>query len=306
MRVREEVNGEGNDLPGGGESASSEGWMDDVLKDEGAATPVEDTTPLADGEPPDGQVKDDKVVGSVTPPAPKPDPAPVAAPASTTAPAPAPTPAPAVPAPAPTPVAEVQPPQPTEEERRVQVETQRKQIAEKLEAHYALSEDDARDVIAEPEKVIPRLLAKAHMAAMADAQAIFRAQLPALISHYQESSKVQSGAADSFFKAWPELGEAAKDEAVGKRIASVVVGYRQANPTLSTEEIIHQAGLAAIVSLKLPIPPRVMAGHNVDTPNATKPAVHAPAGGSAPAPSGVAPQSQNTFEVMANEDINNQ
>jgi hypothetical protein len=204
-----------------------------------------------------------------TPPSPAPVP-PVAAPAVVpgTPPAPAPTPAPATPAPA----------QPTQEQLAEQAKVFREHAITNLTKQYEseLSDEDKQQLLTDPEKVIPRLLAKAtfdgiQIAQQLTHQSIMR-DLPA-VQHHQSAVRA---AEESFFKAHPDL---AKPE-YNKVLVRMAQTARELNPNGTQEQVSAAAASLARTSLGLPTP-----GAPAATPAPAVPArPFSPASGSGASP----------------------
>jgi len=190
-------------------------------------------------------------------------------------------------------------PQKTPEEIKAEREQSRKKYFDELAQGYALSEEDANAVITDPEKVLPRLLAKVHMD-VADRMAQWVAtSFPHFMQAHSQRAQAVETSTKLFFSEWPELN---KPE-YAPVVARVLSGYRQANPTASAEDVIREGGVASLVALRIPLPQRLMEKHNVDTPDAARP------GGTPVVPSGSgatpppARKSSNAFEVLAEEDL---
>ncbi len=220
-------------------------------------------------------------------------PTPTPAPPVATAPAPSPAPATA-PAPTPTPT-----PGPTDEERKAAYEKERTAAIAKITERYStLSEEDVRQLTVEPEKVLPKLLARVYADAMDNMTSWVHSNLPNMLEGYQANVKAAEAHGNAFFSEWPELN---KPELL-PAVARILKGYRSANPEAKPEDVVREGGIAALVALKLPIPDRVMTKHNVTTPDATRPAAFPPVAG--PGASTPPPKpSDNVFTVIAQEDL---
>lgn len=229
----------------------------------------------------------------VAAPVPAPTPPPPATPPIASAPPPAPTP----PAEPPKPAAAA--PTPTDEERKVAYAKERDAALVKLTERYAtLSEEEVRQLTVEPEKVLPKLLAKVHAEAMDNMTNWVQQNLPTMLEGYQAQMTAAKSAGESFFTEWPELN---KPELL-PAVARILRGYRSANPDAKPEDVVREGGIAALVALKIPMPDRVMAKHNVAAPDATRPAAFPPVAG--PGASTPPPQpSDNVFTVIAQEDL---
>lgn len=307
LRVLEEA--AGAEQPAGGTPSGSddEKWMDEINDSDLGNDDADD------GQPPDGQVVKEVPKGETppaTPPAkaevpPKSETPPETPPSTPKAETPPETPKGETPpaAKAETPPAE--PPAKSAEEVERERVAARQKVEDDLVKHYQIDEDTAAKLISEPETVLPRILAKVHMTAFADAMNTIQQRMPAFFEQYQQQGlRVQEGA-NQFFSEWPELKAAVdKDAKVGEVISRTMTAYRAANPKMSPQDIIREGGLAALVALKLPIPQRLLAAHNIDAP-ATPPGKsgYSAPGAGAPQPAGVPQKSDNVFTVIAEEDL---
>ena len=76
-----------------------------------------------------------------------------------------------------------------------------------LQTEYVLSEDDKNALIAEPDKVLPRLAARMHVRMQVQTAQQLAQILPAMIQQQiQQATKVQ-GLESSFFGQYPELNK---------------------------------------------------------------------------------------------------
>ena len=198
---------------------------------------------------------------------------------------------PATPPVAPQPQAPVQPEVP--QQPQISRQEQRQQYVSSLEQAYAMSDEDAQQMLVEPEKVLPRIAARLHVDIVDTVIAAVMGNLPNALNAIQSQAKVTSEAEDSFYQAWPQL----KNPTYQKTVYDAVAAYRALNPSAPKEDVIRAAGLQALIQLRLPIPPELL---QQQTPPAA-PASFTPA---APG-SGVAPSSpqgeQNPFVQLSQE-----
>lgn len=121
-------------------------------------------------------------------------------------------------------------------------------VAQTYEA--GLDEDTANQLRADPEKVLPRLLAQAHVNAVEQAVLLMTQALPEQVSRISNMQRAAQAAEKQFFQAWPEL----QDPKLAETVKASVAVYRQANPKASLQETIQQAGYMAMMKAKLPLP----------------------------------------------------
>lgn len=222
------------------------------------------------------------------------------APAADTPPADA-APAPATPAPVvPAPVVPVQPSaqQPTPEQT---AEAQR-QFNEKLTAGMAeqftkdISEEDARELIANPEKVLPKLMAKASIAGMQMAMHFMQQTLPQVVR--QQANEQLSGR-ELEQKFYGDHKDLAAHKAVVNKMVSVA--KETLEPGASTEDILAEAASLARRKLKLDQP----AAPAAKPAASARPAPYAPvkSGGARPTPAATPakPAADNPWAELADD-----
>lgn len=224
-------------------------------------------------------------------------PAPAATPAQPVAPAAAPAVVPPAQPAAPTPpdageqpteAVPATPPQP------VDMQALRATEISRLTALYGMTEEDARTVLVEPEKVLPRIMANLH-ANIVDAvvPAIF-GRLPQVVQDLSQKANAVRDAETEFFGVWPQL----KDKRFETVVANSIRAYKAVNPQAKRSEIIRAAGLNALISLRLPIPAELLTPAAPMTHEAPGFVPAAPAGGGVPP----APRSQpNAFQLLNEE-----
>lgn len=161
-----------------------------------------------------------------------------------------------------------------------------------LVPQYSVSEQDARALMVEPEKVLPRLLSKVHVDVLEAAVAGIAQQLPNLVSAVIRNREVQVETTKQFFGRWPQL---AKTEYV-PTIQNTLKAYRQMHPQKPINELIDEAGATVMLALRVPFDNS--GGKPPATPSAPPPAVRplGPAGRSISKPGG-----GNAFEQFAEE-----
>lgn len=217
-------------------------------------------------------------------------PSPVVAPVPPAAapPAPPPTVTPAPPAPA-----AVQTPE-TQAAQRATVEESARQRVSQLEAFYTLPEADAVLITVEPEKVLPKMATKVHMAIMQEVYAALQREVPAIVKFHADIDSREAQAKQRFYSV--------NDDLVGYEAQVLAMGqvYRQHNPQATPEEATVRIG--NLVRAALGMPPRGVAQPAntvpVTTPRQAAPFVPAHPGGAALA----APaQSGNLYEQLAEE-----
>jgi hypothetical protein len=161
-----------------------------------------------------------------------------------------------------------------------------KKIIEGLSERYRgqLTEDDARELSLNPEKVIPRLMAQAVLDAVNSVQGVLQQQLPQVVEQTTRTSAARKEAAKSFFDANPDLAKPEYKSVLDQAAAF----YRSTHPNATKEEAVKGVAKVARVTLGLPEPTTTSAPVP-QTPAPTRPAAFvpvAPGGSSRPGPAG--------------------
>jgi len=167
---------------------------------------------------------------------------------------------PVVPPAEPAPV--VEPEQPTTEEQPAQVQTPeqaqamqeeigvaRGKVLDTLSTMYALTEEESETLQLEPEKVLPRLAAQLHLNITEALQAGIESQLPRMMQQATIAEQTKEKSVNAFYDAWPDL----KGDDKEATVLRVMKSYRSTNPTATTEQIIREGGVMAMMALQLPI-----------------------------------------------------
>lgn len=290
-----------------------------------AATPAVDLNEHLDDTPPevvnwealsDNSVKGDDNPDLPDPGAPSSTPAPAVTPTPTPTPTAAPVapvaPAPSVPAavpavvPAPAPVATPTPtpaptPAPTQEQINEQAAKYRNDAIAAIEKQYAddMSAEDKSALLTDPEKVIPKLMAKAVIDGMQMATALIHQSmqhdLPAQIARNDRSQKAE----EAFYSANQDLNKEEFKPIVLKVARDVSSMFPNATPEQKA------ARIAEVARTFIGLPPANAAPAAPVAPAApTAPArPHTPiaAGGSSPARP-AAPASENVWDELAKPD----
>lgn len=212
---------------------------------------------------------------------------------------PAPTPTtpsvPADPVPAVTPVPAAAPAQPTPSEApppEVYTAWRDKRISE-LSGLYALNESDAQALLTEPEVVLPKLVAKAHMEVLEASMRAMQAMMPVMMQQVTQHTERNTQAKGLFTQINPDLADPAYEPA----ILELGSYYRSKNQQASPEEASRAIGALVRAAFGLTRQEQVTV-----TPSPAQPAVtpFVPArggGGMArPAPSNVFEQLSQEFD----------
>lgn len=133
----------------------------------------------------------------------------------------------------------------------------------KLEQLYALSEEDSAGMFTEPDKVLPKLLARMHQQATVSVLDSMQTAVPQIVQSNSEATRVETEARQAFFSVNDDLAKPEFEAAV----LQIGAMYRQVNPNAPKAEAIQKIGELARVALNLPAK-----GGAVATAPAAKPA----------------------------------
>lgn len=223
--------------PASDDPAPSENVVD---VDWGSITPE---APGLDDESSHGTSPDSGEPAEAAPPAVTPPPSPASPP-----PVEAVAPPPPAPTPAPVPAAPVQTPEQAAAARAEHEAT----VRAGLEKHYQslISEEDARELAINPEKIVPRLLAQATFDAVATMQAMWAAQGPQMVSRVAAQETTRAAAMKTFFDANSDL---AKPE-YKSVLDAAAQAFVTAHPNANKEDAVKGVGRIARALLGLPEP----------------------------------------------------
>jgi hypothetical protein len=260
LKQEEETGGEGS---AGGSDTSF------VSEAPAAPEPANDSTEsdvnwvgLAEELTKDDTVEGEDIVEESAPeaaPAPTPAPATPAVPAETPAVTPA-TPEPAKPAQAPVQAAPEQPAASPE-----QYQTWRATRVSELEKTYSINEDDAAALLTEPEVVLPRLMANAHMVVLENAMQAVQAMMPVMMQQIQSHTEMNTRAKSLFTSVNPDLADPQYESAI-MQLGQV---YRNVNRTAPPEEAARAIGAlvrSALGIAQAPAPAAAQAAPQVAAP----------------------------------------
>lgn len=164
----------------------------------------------------------------------------------------------------------------------------------KMATSYALSEDEARAVMLEPEKVLPQMMARVHADTVESVISGIANQIPGMIEMTLRQMMNRQQLNQSFYKTWPQL---AKNE-YAPTVRNILNYHRANNPNDPWEKVVREVGAAALITLKLPLPPELVGTVQPATSPTMPPVSPANPGGGRPAPKSA---SDNPFEQLNDE-----
>jgi hypothetical protein len=177
---------------------------------------------------------------------------------------------------------------PTAEELQAQADAIRQQLVQ----NYTLDETALAQFEENPGEVLSTMAANLHMQVMQDITRGIMSTLPQVITNVVESQKRGQELEKQFFDKWPKLAER-KAEAI-----EVAKMYRNMRKDLSPEAFIQEAGMHAMVLLGIPLDQ----APQESAPPPQTPPVPPVQRGAPVVPGGAQPQ-RNLFEVLSEEDI---
>lgn len=192
-------------------------------------------------------------------------------------------------------------PQAEEEAEKPQERTP-EEIQQELEQFYGLDKDDVREIQANPEetipKILPKLAARLHMTIQQQMAEGLKQHLPAMMDQYTQSKQQSAQAVDKFYERWPQLR--GQDQ---QTVAKFARAYREAHPKATQQELIENVGSMAMVALKIPFEQQKSdSGQSAArVESAPRPARPAPQGPSTPRGGAAPSQDSNPFTTIAEE-----
>lgn len=173
----------------------------------------------------------------------------------------------------------------------------------KIEEHYAsqVASDEIRDqLLTEPEKALPKILANAYMDMYDSLLGGVGQTLPSQVQQVMQAQRKAQEYETQFFTEWPQLQEAYNDNEKQQVIQRAVHSYRQMNPKAPVEQAIKEAGAMAMVALRIPLTEQG-AGKTSSPPQTKGFSPASPGGGAERSSPPPAPKQLNEYEQLAQE-----
>lgn len=130
-----------------------------------------------------------------------------------------------------------------------QIETARNEYIDSIAEKFAITDEEADQLRTEPEKVLPRLLAKTHTQALEQAVAIMRQNLPQLVGSQLTQQSTAKEVEGKFFGKYPEL----KSKKAMRTAEKMAKAYRSANPDADLDEVMDNVAFMTWKKLGLPM-----------------------------------------------------
>lgn len=192
---------------------------------------------------------------------------------------------------------EEQQPQPQQPQQPDLQTAQQQAIDHLAKQVYALSEEDAKALISEPDKIFPRLAAQLHMTVAQQIGSVIQQVLPQQVKGIVDGQMKAVRAEQEFFGRFPHL----RNPKFRNVVLSSIKMAKAAEPGADREQIMESAAMLAAHRLKLQ--PKQQRQQPQQQPPAQQPqrrAAFVPAPPSA-APPVVTPPPKNPFEELAED-----
>lgn len=156
---------------------------------------------------------------------------------------------------------------------------------------YQLKAEDAEALVTDPAKLVPQLLARAHVNIVQNVLRTVGQQMPHLVGGLLEARTRHTEQENEFYARWPQLNRQT-DEMTVRQLAAA---FRTANPNATKDQMIQMVGAQAVVALN-----RLQAQAPA-APQQPPPRQQGfrPAAASSPPAAGVQPTQVNPFAAMA-------
>lgn len=129
-----------------------------------------------------------------------------------------------------------------------QFDQNREKIIDLVAEHtYKLSDKEVEQVLSEPDKAIPKLLARAHVNAVSGVLQHVAQQIPNVVHGLMQAQSRFADLENKFYAQWPQLDRTKHND----QIVQLTRAYRQLNPEASFEEVSKVVGSQAVVLLNL-------------------------------------------------------
>lgn len=175
------------------------------------------------------------------------------------------------------------------------LQTAETQLAEQ---HYKLDDGVVDEFNSDPGKVLPKLLAKAHIQIQNATMMAIAQMFPQIMAKYTSDNAEKTRIETTFFGMWPGLAPV-KDKAVVDAVP-LIQHFRNVNPSMTEEELMQQVGATLHVTYKIPVAERQPNTAVLPVSPASMPPSRAPTGapGARPNPQGSQKPSTWTEELV--------
>ena len=124
------------------------------------------------------------------------------------------------------------------------IEKSREKVVDAVaQGSYQLSQEELEQISTEPEKVVPRLLARVHVNAVQGVLRHVASQMPMMVGALLQTQVENTKREETFFSRWPQLDRSKhRDDIV--RVGQV---YKQLNPNATVEDFIKHVGAQVVM-----------------------------------------------------------
>lgn len=151
-------------------------------------------------------------------------------------------------------------PQRTEQELAQEREARATQMKQALASRFAITDDEALQLVTDPGKAFPELQARMFTDMWLHVEALIDQRLPQVIESTTRVMKIRDEKVNDFFQKWPQLDRVKH----GKQVAQVAQVFSQVNKNATDEEVIRNVGMQ--VMLMNGITPEMRPVQQGDTP----------------------------------------
>lgn len=149
-----------------------------------------------------------------------------------------------------------QKPPETQEEYQKRLAEARKAAEEELIGKYNLSEDEADEFLSDPQKAVPKMMAKVYLDTYQQVLTDVRAMVPNIVQQVQNQVKQVDQAKEEFYGLFPDLK--GLDDQV-EHVANLYLQQAQAQGRkISKKELYRNVGVQVSVMNQKPIPPGIL------------------------------------------------
>lgn len=128
-------------------------------------------------------------------------------------------------------------------------------IAHLATSKFALSPEDIQELETDVVSAVPKIMSRVFFETQVAMQKFLAQAVPGMVKQYQTVTKANDDAESKFFEAHKALGldkSNAQHRATAIRLASL---YRQANPTMSLDQLIAEVGPVVAAAVRANAPP---------------------------------------------------
>ncbi|MGC8807873.1 MAG: hypothetical protein ACP5QB_10095 [Thiomonas sp.] len=146
-------------------------------------------------------------------------------------------------------------------------EDPRENLMREIAARYSLPAEMRQQFVAEPDKVLPQLVARVYLDVFDAVMNVITQQMPGMLAQFQEWRRAE----EEFFNRWPEL----RDPKYHKAIREVAQALKAAEPNITPEQARERIGATVMAMYGLqprprPVRPPVPASPGGVAPRATQ------------------------------------